>query len=197
MTAFRTHLRRTTPALLLFAAGCAQLRAASATPPTPLHYQLEATRQEAEREVLAMRHGSADRLLAEFATRFAGSPEATETGFWRAVYMLDTANHASSPRDAVALLDSYLGASSAATLHRGAALSLRRAAAALERPMGAADATPSIPGSPAVPGGRVETRSEARADERRDEEIQRLKEELAKANAELERIKRRLAQPNP
>ena len=32
-------------------------------------------------------------------------------------------------------------------------------------------------------------------DRARDEEIQRLKDELAKANAELERIKRRLAKP--
>ncbi|NUS34720.1 MAG: hypothetical protein HOQ17_16870, partial [Gemmatimonadaceae bacterium] len=29
------------------------------------------------------------------------------------------------------------------------------------------------------------------------EEVQRLKEELAKANAELERIRKRLSQPNP
>jgi hypothetical protein len=185
-----TLLSRSVPALLLFAAGCAQLRAASATPPMPLHYQLEATRQEAEREVLATRHASADRLLADFAARHAGSPEATEAGFWRAVYMLDTANQTSSALDAVALLDAYLASSSAATLHRGAATSLRRAAVTLDRPMAAVDATPSSPGTPGA-------RAESRPDERRDEEIQRLKEELAKANAELERIRRRLAQPNP
>jgi hypothetical protein len=31
----------------------------------------------------------------------------------------------------------------------------------------------------------------------RDEEMQRLKDELSKANAELERIRKRLSQPNP
>ena len=45
---------------------------------------------------------------------------------------------------------------------------------------------------------KLEPKAESRADEKaRDEEITRLKEELSKANAELERIKRRLAQPNP
>jgi len=34
-------------------------------------------------------------------------------------------------------------------------------------------------------------------DKAKDEELQRVKDELAKANAELERIKRRLTQPKP
>lgn len=194
MNDLRAVLIRSLLAALLFAGGCAQLRAASATPAVPLHYQLEAARRDAEREVLAARHAVADRLLAEFATRYADSPEATEAGFWRALYMLDTANQTSRARDAIALLDSYLASSGATALHRGAATSLRGVAVTLDRDVGAGGATP---GTPAAPGARAENRPEPRADERRDEEVQRLREELAKANAELERIKRRLAQPNP
>jgi hypothetical protein len=50
--------------------------------------------------------------------------------------------------------------------------------------------------TPAPSGGSGSAAAPSHADERsHDEEVQRLKEELAKANAELDRIKRRLAAP--
>src|SRR3954467_14146238 len=86
-------------AALLMAGGCAQLRAANASLPAPMEGQLTTTLREADREAAAMRFGIADRLLAAFAESHAGTPEAIETGFWRAVFKLDPLNQTASPRD--------------------------------------------------------------------------------------------------
>jgi hypothetical protein len=81
------------------------------------------------------------------------------------------------------LLESYLATASAGT-HRVEAGAIRRLGLALEQ-RNAAIAV--IPPAPTV---RPE-------DKARDEELQRLRDDLAKANAELERIRRRLARPRP
>jgi hypothetical protein len=190
MTTIRRTLSSTALGGLLFAGGCAQLLAANATPPAPMEGQLTATLQQAEREVIQMRFGVADRLLADFAESHANTPEAMETGFWRALFKLDPLNQSAGPREAGALLDTYLGGS-VIVAHRGAAITLRRVASALDRPGTAvAASTGNTPGAPGVPAAKPDEKA-------RDDELQRLKDELAKANAELERIKRRLAQPNP
>ena len=208
MTSLRTIVRLVVPCVLAATASCAQLRAASSTPPRPLQWQLAEALDQAEREALASRFDVADRLLADFASRHPGTHEGAEAGFWRAVFKLDAANPAASPRDAAGLLDGYLEAPATAQ-HRGSATALRRVAGALDARNAALVATPSMPTSPSgatstpatstSPGAaaRTETRAEERRDERRDEEIQKLREELAKANAELERIRKRLAQPAP
>jgi len=179
-------------AALLLTAGCAQLRAANASP-APMEGKLSASLLEAEREVTSSRFGVADRVLVDFAEGHPNTPEAIETAYWRALFMLDPANQTASRRDAVAMLDSYLNAP-VAVMHRGAATTLRRIAAALDRPVPVAAATPPGP----APSQRAEPKADTKADDKaRDEEVQRLKDELAKANAELERIKKRVAQPNP
>ena len=89
-----------------------------------------------------------------------------------------------APREALALLDTYL--SSTAGSHRTEAQTLRRVAAALETRAAAATVAAQLKPEPP----KVE-------DKAKDEELQRVKDELAKANAELERIRRRLAQPKP
>lgn len=188
----RFVLTRAALAALLFAGGCAQLRAASASPPAPMEGQLTATLQEAEQAAQQGKFGVADRLLVDFAERFPNTPEALETGYWRAVFVLDPANATAGPRDAIALLDGYLAAP-VIVAHRGAATALRRIAGALDRPRAAASAP-----APSAGCACADAKSDTKAgDASRDEEVQRLKSELAKANAELERIKRRLAQPNP
>jgi hypothetical protein len=193
MTTIRTTLTHAALGGLLFAGGCAQLRAASATP-APMEGRLSGTLQRVETEVLAQRFGVADRLLVDFAEGHVNTPEAVETAFWRALFMLDAANRTATAGDALALLDGYLGAP-VMVAHRGAATSLRRIAVVLDRPAPPA-ATASAPA--AAPSGRTEPKPDARTDDRsRDAEVQRLREELAKANAELERIKKRVAQPNP
>lgn len=179
-------------AALLLTAGCAQLRAANASP-APMEGKLSASLQQAEREALSSRFGIADRTLADFAMAHPNTPEAIETAYWRALLMLDPDNETASRRDAIAMLDSYLN-TPVTVMHRGSAAALRRIAVALDRPAPVAAANP--PG--AAPAPRAEAKPDTKTDDKsRDEEVQRLKEELAKANAELERIKKRVAQPNP
>jgi hypothetical protein len=154
--------------------------------PTPdPRYEWATVMEQADREALAARFGVADRILADFAERHPNTSDAYEALFWRALYKLDPNNATATPREAGTMLDADL-ASSPPVPHRGAAAALRRVASALERPAPAAVASTSTPPAPT-----------ASADKSRDEEVARLKDELAKANAELERIKKRLSQPNP
>ena len=184
MTTIRTVARLAAVAALSWLGGCAQLRAANATP-QPMEGQLTATLRQADGEAVVMRFGVADRLLTDFAETHLGTPEALETAFWRAVFKLDTANQTGSRRDAVALLDSYLSGSTIVA-HRGAAIALRRLAAAADRPVAVAPTPEPAP-----------TSTSAAPPAANAEEVQRLRDELAKAKAELERIRKRLSQPNP
>jgi len=125
---------------------------------------------------------SADHALTTFAQRFPGTAEAREVPYWRALLKLDSASVGGS-REAVALLRGYL-ADSATVLHRTEAATLLRLQQALDARAAAIAAQP--PAATVRPDDRA-----------RDEEMQRLREDLARANAELERIKRRLARPKP
>lgn len=131
---------------------------------------------QAQRAVNEGRYARSDSMLADFTLRHAGSVEAAEAHFWRAVYLLDPANAQSSPRQALSLLDEYLMIRPERR-HHGEASTLRRVAALVD------SLSRSAPGN-----GRLASR---------DEEVQRLREELRKTNEELERIKRRLSAPRP
>jgi hypothetical protein len=153
--------------------------------PAPATSEGSTTILLAAQEAASGRFGVADRMLSDFSARAPGSPEAAETLYWRALFRVDPANLNASAREAVALLDSYL--SGATGTHRLEAQTLRRVAAAMDARAAASTIAVTPPKTdPPKPEDKV-----------RDEEIQRLKDELAKANAELERIKRRLAQPKP
>jgi hypothetical protein len=193
----RTTLATTLAAVLL--TGCF-VQTMNRPPAPTLREELAATLTRASQEVLASRYGIADKMLADFAAQHPATAEGAEAGYWRALYKLDPANQTATPRDAAALLDSYLAAPSNVE-HRAEATTLRRIAASLDRGAAASAATagsPSgtpattSPGSTAAGAGLPQTKPDAR-----DEELQRLRDELAKANAELERIRRRLAQPKP
>ena len=133
---------------------------------------------QAAQEAGAGRYGGADKILADFAVRYPASAEATEAMYWRALYKIDPSNLAGSPKDAGALLDGYLA--SGATGHRTEVQTLRRLATTLETRVAAP----------------VKVMEVVKPDDKaRDEEIQRLKDELTKATTELDRIKRRLALP--
>lgn len=167
------------------------MRAANAARPAPTGVEFAETLLLAEAEVAAGRYGVADRMLADFAGRRANTPEAAETALWRALFRLDPANLTAAPQDALMLLDSYLNGP-VTVAHPSAATALRRVAVRLDRP---AITSTNAAGVSAV---QADVKPESKADEKsRDEEIHRLKEELGKANAELERIKRRLAPSNP
>ena len=138
---------------------------------------------QASQEAAAGHYSVADKLLADYSLRFPASAEAAEAMYWRALYKMDPANATTAPRDAGVLLDGYLASGAAA--HRTESQTLRRVANALDARATAAAAPGSV---------KIEV---VKADEKaRDDEMQRLKDELARANAELERIKRRLA-PKP
>ncbi len=154
-------------------------------PPTPAMSEWTSTFPQVTQEAQASRWAAADRLLTDFAARHPGTAEAAETLYWRAVFRLDSANPTSSPHDAAALFESYL-ASPAGGAHRAEATALRHLANSVETRLATANTSAApVQSQPAA------------ADKAKDEEMQRLRDELAKANAELERIRRRLAQPKP
>lgn len=182
----RIAVTRAVAALMLAGAlgACRSGRSQLAEPVRPLaQTEWMATLLQSSQEAGAGRHASADKTLADYSVRFPATPEAAEALYWRALHRLDPASANMSAREGGLLLDNYLG--SAASQHRTEAMALRRIATALEARSTAAPAAGRAEPAAAVP------------DKARDEEILRLKDELSKANAELERIKRRLAQPKP
>jgi hypothetical protein len=187
---------------LTLAAGCATLSGRTAPapaddwPPTIALAQARATRGEFD---------VADSLLAAFATRYPGSPEALETAYWRALFKMDPSNKSGSVTTAIASLDGYLAADRRRA-HLTEAMTLRRAAAqiaeldklAASAMSQAHDARVSAANANAAAADANKpalTESAPSADAQA--EIKRLKDELAKANAELDRIRKRLAQPPP
>jgi hypothetical protein len=180
-------VRRPPPAalalvVLLIGSGCAPSRNAPQPAQPTAQSEWPAVYARAIADANESRTGDADRELTAFAQRFQGSPEASEVTYWRALLKLDP-NNASAVRESITMLESYL-ASAPAGMHRLEAGVLRRLGVALEQRNAALAAIPPVPA----------VRPEDKA---RDEEIARLRDELTKANAELARIRRRLARPRP
>ncbi|MEO8335161.1 MAG: hypothetical protein ABI664_09315 [bacterium] len=184
MSAFRSQFVRLTAAtVLLSACTTAQPHLSDPSASPPIEWMT--TTAQASHEAVAGRYVMADKLLSDYAARFPATSEATDAMYWRALYWLDPANPASSPREAVQLFDSYLVMSNGT--HQTEAQALRRLGLAIEaRAVAAANTSIAPKIEPPKPEDKL-----------KDDELQRVKDELAKANAELERIKRRLAQPKP
>jgi hypothetical protein len=146
----------------------------------------------------------ADSTLADFARRYPTSEEALETWYWRALFALDPSNRTQSVTAAMASLDSYL-ADTRPREHVLEATTLRRVAGqldALNRLAASAiaqakDASAAAAIARALSDARIEPPKPAPDSASQDAEIHRLKDELAKANAELDRIRRRLTPPPP
>ena len=158
------------------------------------------TLQEAQFAAKDGRFEAADSILSRFANRYAGSPEALETAYWRALFKLDPLDHPESLTSAMALLDGYL-ADTRPRKHVSEAISLRRMSMQLETLNTRATAmVATIPRENREPISAVRPPAEQRPatdPATADAEIKRLKDELAKANAELDRIRRRLMRPPP
>lgn len=146
---------------------------------------------------------SADSLLAAFAVRYPGTAEGTESLFWRAAFELDPTNRVGSSASALALLDAYISTAPTGA-HRTEAMILRRitgrvdeltrlAASAMSTAQDASAAAANANARAAE--GKPDVSPKPADAAAQDAEIKRLRDELAKANAELERIRRRLAQP--
>ena len=175
---------RTVPLVFaLLTSACVQAKPRIPEPAPSPRSEWNAWLLQASQEATAGNYAVADRLLTEYGTRYPATPEAADAMYWRALYKLDPSNPAGTPRDAAVLLDGYLATGT--TTLRPEAQSLRRVATALEAPKPSAAAAPT------------KTEIVKVDDKSRDEEVARLREELSRANAELERIKRRLAQPKP
>jgi hypothetical protein len=122
-------------------------------------------------------YADADKTLGDFAAAHPNTPQALESGYWRAVYKLDPANKEGNTRDAIAGLDKYLAAPNGT--HRGEATTLRRVAGQL------------------VALDRALAQKPDEASVAREEELKKLRDELQQTKDELDRIKRRLAAPKP
>lgn len=163
---------------------------AGCVPPSPLarvtpQGQWAIAYRNADQAVIGGRYEDADSILVHFIAEHQGSREAADAQFWRAVYALDPANRAGSTSAAIAELDRYLEGPPTLPHWREAA-TLRRVAAQLEtatRLAAAAQTQTSV------------TRIVTTEDHSKDDELQRLRADLARANEELERIKKRLAKP--
>jgi hypothetical protein len=151
----------------------------------------------------------ADSALAQFARQYPHTPSAIETTYWRGLFKMDPANHSASLNAAIASLDAYI-ADTTYREHVIEAISLRRVAGELQSLNGIAiaalaqakDAKASAASATAAADAKDAATKDAAAKvtdvtltTTSADEIKRLKDELAKANAELERIRKRLSQP--
>lgn len=155
-----------------------------------------AAHARAQELALAGQFTEADRTLADFATQHGRTPYAAEALYWRAVIELDPANPRTDLDSVLVRVETYLG-SAPRPPHYLEALALRRLVRTAQQLARVEFA---------LHQERVEDRDRPRAeappraagrDEESVREIQRLREELSKANAELERIRKRLAAPKP
>ena len=204
-----TTMRRTAhmvPVLLLATTAALSTACIHATPSTRAEpaEQWQASLAVAQEDAAAGHFDAADSTLADYAARFPGSPEALETAYWRALFKMDPSNHSASVTTAMASLDGYLAdhrprqhVSEAATLRRvaGQIDGLNKLAATAMAQANVATNTAS--NAKAVAAADAAKAAEASGTVSQDVEIKRLKDELARANAELERIKKRLATPPP
>lgn len=175
----------------LLATACGPLMRASSTPPQPPAPQAWARASAiAASQVGAGSYAAADRVLSDFAAQYSGTPQATFAIVRRALYKADPANQTATARDATLLLDSLL-TTSLDSAARADARATRRITTALER------AAALNAGSGNSSASNSDSASRPDESKSRDDEVQRLRNELAKANAELERIKKRVAQPKP
>ena len=163
--------------IALLIGGCAR---PPASPPVSPGMEFANAIEAARQRVDSGDYPAADRILAEYALKHPGTAEAREMPFWRAMYIVDPQNRTASIAQGIRALDLYL-ASDGAIWYRPQAEVLRRTALVIQS-IRQAQAPRQVNGRDTV----FITR---------EEEIAALRDQLAKANAELERIKKRLANP--
>jgi len=151
---------------------------------------------------------TADSVLAKYAMSHPGTHETLETTYWRALFRLDPTNSNTSMAAVLASLDGYLRDPRPRD-HVAEAATLRRTAAQIDALNKAADAAAAQAKESATLAASANAKAaDAKADAKssenaaaaaadKDAEIKRLKDELAKANTELDRIKKRLGTPPP
>jgi len=196
----RARAARGAFALACFASACVTVTPPAFLQPAPAR-DWDGTLSIAQADAASGMFGPADSVLAAFDGHYSGSGQAIETRYWRALFDLDPANTTASTTTALSLLDAYL-ADGRARAHVDEAKSLRRVANAIDSlhrlTATVVNQAQENSGAPAGANARqTESKGEvagaAKAVETDADEIKRLKDELAKANDELDRIKKRLA----
>lgn len=172
------------------------------------------TLQAVKEAARAGNHAQADSILAQFESRYATSYEGREAAYWRALLLADPANPQSSPAEALRAINRYFAGGSTAEAYDEATV-LRRIVQRLDsltRELDQArrliaDAQEALADRPVTvvavptPAAPAETReprpAPARESRNLAEQVRRLRDELSKANQELERVKRRLSEQRP
>lgn len=196
MTVRRLLLLVTTMSL---ATGCA--RGPGFLRPAPVRdwkSTLEAARAAAD----SGKWATADRRLAEFAARHPEVDEAHEALYWRALFRMAPGNDSTAHRLVVPTLQRYLARRSGAfrtearVLLQLAEAHAELAAQAAAKEAEIAEVRAALGRARERPAGSGEP-ADAPSDRTIAAEVERLRGELAKANQELERIRRRLAGQRP
>lgn len=174
--------------------------------PRPMR-EWPATLQAAKEAARQGRYAEADSTLARFATRNAGSYEAREAAYWRALFLVDPANGQASSADAVRAINDYFAGGSTADAYDEASVlrrvvlytdSLTRSLAQARQLIAEAQEAAADPSPPAAAAPTPQPdRREARVNRNLVEEVRRLRDELSKANQELERVRKRLSEQRP
>ena len=146
-------------------------------PPPPWEQTIDSVRTF----VAAHQYAEAERTLAAFAVAHAGTPEAAESDFWRALLLSDPANAEATSHDAIAALDAYIA--------RGASAPRYLEALTLKRLIASGD---TLRSTIAATRAAADQRDRARTDELAKKQL-----ELDSVSTELERIKRRLSGRRP
>lgn len=151
------------------------------------------------------RYDAANRMLASFSAANAGSPYAADAMYWRAMLHLDPRNGGANAATAIALLDTAATRPAFVERHAEIALARRVARQLGELTQRNEQLAQEIAKARDIAAGTQQRAPGERTPEPQralGEEVQRLREELAKAvadrdraQAELERVRRRLARP--
>jgi len=149
-------------------------------PALPVERPWVATLAAVQAAVDSGRFALADTILATFEHAQAGTSDASESAFWRAMLRADPRNRDFTPAGARAALERYLASEDSQR---------RTEATVMLRLLTLSDSLRS-----ALAAQR--TAADAR-DRAHEEDLQKLRDDLQRTQAELDRIKRRLGAPKP
>ena len=183
------NARLASHALWLLCIGCHRaVPPASVAAPPPVVVALPqplsewpTTLADAQRAAGAEQFDEADRILLRYGLKYQGTPEGAESDFWRAVFKADPSNPGPAARERIALFDAYLTAGPSAARYLEAMVFRRLLETVTATRAALADFR-----------GGADSRQRAREDE-----IKKLSEDLDRAMAELDRIKKRLTPVKP
>ena len=178
--------------MLLTATACVSVRTPSFMRPAPQR-EWKTTVERAQSLAAAGRAAEADSILANYAASYPNTPGARESLYWRSLIQLQSG--LVSENGPAMMLGQYINERDAE--HAIEAATLRRVATRVDSLARAANTLTSKVqiSNGEVVSAKSDTKAVIADNKDQDAEIKRLKGELAAAKEELERIKKRLAEP--